>query len=617
MPLSLEQLDAVGLKFKEKERAFEKIIRVCCGTGCITSGANRLLESLRSAVEREGLSSRILVKKTGCHGLCERGPIVTLGKDEILYQTVGKRDLDRDVELLLKTATEGKIADLLLLKAPGKKEKFVSPLEIPFYKGQKRVVLEMNGVINPEEIDDYIAHGGYRAPFKAFQMTQEKIIDCISASGLRGRGGGGFPTGRKWHSAYEADGQMKYLLANGDEGDPGAFMDRSLMEGNPHAIIEGMIIGGYAIGSNKGYIYVRDEYPLAVSRLSRAIEQAQNYGILGRNVFGSDFEFDVEIFRGGGAFVCGESTALMSSVEGRAGEPRDKYVHTVEQGLWAKPTNLNNVETWANVPSIINEGLEWYTSIGTKQSKGTKIFSLVGKVNNTGLIEVPMGITLRQIIFDLGGGIRGRRRFKAVQTGGPSGGCIPEQYLDMPVDFDSLASIGSMMGSGGMIVMDERDCMVDVARYFLQFLMEESCGKCTPCREGTRRMYEILDRICKGEGKIEDLMHLEELGRGLQWGAICGLGQTAPNPVLSTIRYFSDEYKAHIIEGRCPAGVCKDITTFTIMEDKCTGCMRCAAECPVGAVVGERKAPQTINDMLCITCGICYDVCPFDAVKIS
>ena len=389
------------------------------------------------------------------------------------------------------------------------------------------------------------------------------------------------------------------------------------MEGNPHAIIEGMIIGGYAIGSSQGYIYVRDEYPLAVFRLSKAIEQARGYGMLGRNVFGSGFDFDVEIYRGGGAFVCGESTALMASIEGMSGEPRDKYVHTVDKGLWDKPTNLNNVETWANVPYIINNGWEWYTSTGTKQSTGTKIFSLVGKVNNTGLIEVPMGMTLREIIFELGGGIRGKREFKAVQTGGPSGGCIPAQYLDMPVDFDSLTSIGSMMGSGGMIVMDERDCMVDIARYFLRFLTEESCGRCVPCREGTRRMYEIVDRICKGEGKIEDLMHLEELGEALQWGSICGLGQSAPNPVLSTIRYFADEYKAHIIEGRCPAGVCKEITTFTIMEEKCTGCMRCKVECPMGAIEGERKEPHRIDDLRCITCGICYDVCPFDAIKIG
>jgi NADH-quinone oxidoreductase subunit F len=617
MSLSLEKLEKITAAFSAKERGYEKIMRVCCGTGCITSGANRVFENLREAVGRNGLSTRILVKKTGCHGLCERGPIVMLGADEVLYQSVGKRDLAGDMELLIKTVTEKKVADKLLFRSAVKKEKYVSPLDIPFYKGQKRTVLARNGFIDPEEIDDYIANGGYRAPFQAFQMDPEEIIDWVTKAGLRGRGGGGFSVGRKWRSARAAHGSPKYVLGNGDEGDPGAFMDRSLIEGNPHVILEGMIIGGCAIGSNQGYIYVRDEYPLAVSRLSKAIEQARGYGILGRNVFGSGFDFDVEIYRGGGAFVCGESTALMASIEGMSGEPRDKYVHTVEKGLWEKPTNLNNVETWANVPYIINNGWEWYTSTGTKQSTGTKIFSLVGKVNNTGLIEVPMGITLREIIFELGGGIRGKRKFKAVQTGGPSGGCIPDQYLDMPVDFDSLTSIGSMMGSGGMIVMDERDCMVDVARYFLRFLTEESCGRCVPCREGTRRMYEIVDRICKGEGKIEDLAHLEELGEALQWGSICGLGQSAPNPVLSTIRYFADEYKAHIIEGRCPAGVCKEITSFTIMEEKCTGCMRCKVECPMGAIEGERKEPHRIDDLRCITCGICYDVCPSDAIKIG
>ncbi len=617
MSLSREKLEKITATFTTREQAYEKIIRVCCGTGCITSGSHRVLEGLSRSVGSNGLSSRILVKKTGCHGLCERGPIVMVGADEVLYQSVGKRDLDGDIDLLIKTVTEKTVAEKLLFRSAAKKEKYVSSAEIPFYKGQKRFVLASNGFIDPEEIDDYIARGGYRAPFKALQMDPEEIIDWVTKAGLRGRGGGGFATGRKWRSARSAQGFPKYVLANGDEGDPGAFMDRSLMEGNPHAVIEGMIIGGYAIGSNQGYIYVRDEYPLAVSRLAKAIEQARGYGILGRNVFGSGFDFDVEIYRGGGAFVCGESTALMSSLEGKPGEPRDKYVHTVDKGLWEKPTNLNNVETWANVPYIINNGWEWYTSTGTKRSKGTKIFSLVGKVNNTGLIEVPMGITLREIIFELGGGIRGKREFKAVQTGGPSGGCIPAQYLDMPVDFDSLTSIGSMMGSGGMIVMDQRDCMVDVARYFLRFLTEESCGKCTPCREGTRRMYEILDRICKGGGKIEDLMHLEELGEAVKLGSICGLGQSAPNPVLSTVRYFPDEYKAHIIEGRCPAGVCKELTMFTIMEDKCTGCMRCVHECPMGAIEGERKEPHRIDDLRCITCGICYDVCPFDAIKIG
>jgi NADH-quinone oxidoreductase subunit F len=615
MARCLERIDEIARTQTAKEKTYKSVVKVCCGTGCITSGALKVYERLSESFARES-GPPVLVKKTGCHGLCEKGPIVVCGDNEILYQSVGKRNIDEDIALLLRTVTEKKIADQLLFRGPHK-ETFVSPRDIPFYKGQHRTILALNGSIDPESIEEYFARGGYRAPLKAFSLSPDEIIEWVTKANLRGRGGGGFVTGRKWATVRHAEGSPKYILANGDEGDPGAFMDRSLMEGNPHSILEGMIIGSYAIGATKGYIYVRDEYPLAVARLAKAIEQARSFGLLGKNIFDTDHTFDVEIYRGGGAFVCGESTALMASIEGRAGEPRAKYVHTAEVGLWDKPTCLNNVETWANVPPIITHGPDAYAALGTASSKGTKIFSLVGKVNNTGLIEVPMGMTLRQIIFDLGGGLKGRRKFKAVQTGGPSGGCIPERFLDMPVDFDSLYEVGSMMGSGGMIVMDERNCMVDVARYFLRFLTEESCGKCVPCREGVRRMYEIVDRICTGEGKMKDLAHLEELGKAIQAGSLCGLGQSAPNPVLSTIRYFMDEYKAHILEGRCPAGVCKELTRFVIDPATCTGCMRCAKECPMNAITGERKEPHTINEIQCVTCGICYDVCPVDAVKIS
>lgn len=615
MIASIEELDGIAAEYKQKTGVYSKIVKICCGTGCISSGALKVYEKLNEAVAAEKLTDKVLVKKTGCHGLCERGPIIVFGDDEILYQTVGKRNLDDDVRLLLKTVKDGTVVENLLYKGEDKTKRYVSPRDIPFYAGQTRVVLALNGVLDPEDIGEYIGFGGYRAVHKALQMDPEQIIEWIQKSGLRGRGGGGFPTGTKWRSCRDASGEPRYVIANGDEGDPGAFMDRSLMEGNPHAVIEGMIIGGYAVGSSQGFIYVRDEYPLAVHRLSIAIEKAKGHGLLGADIFKSGFNFDIKIYRGGGAFVCGESTALMSSIEGRTGEPRAKYIHTVEKGLWDKPSNLNNVETWACVPHIINRGWEWFDSIGTPQSKGTKVFSLVGKVKNTGLVEVPMGITLNEIIFQLGGGIQGDKRFKAVQTGGPSGGCIPGEYLEMPVDFDSLTKLGSMMGSGGMIVMDERDCMVDVARYFLKFLVDESCGKCTPCREGVRRMFEIVDNICKGKGLKGDVEHLEELARAIQLGSLCALGQSAPNPVLSTIKYFRDEYNIHIEQKRCPAGVCKALTTFTIDPEKCTGCMRCASECPVSCISGEKKKAHTIDRSRCIKCGTCYDVCRFGAVK--
>jgi NADH-quinone oxidoreductase subunit F len=615
--MTIERLEEIKRAFLLRQQVYQKTIRVCCGTGCISSGALKVLERLRDALKNEGLSERVRVVETGCHGFCERGPIVVFGENEIFYQIVGKRNLDADVKALIETVKSNTLAQNLLYTDPNDKtKKFVATSEIPFYYEQRKIVLKMNGYIDPESIEDYIANGGYTALYKALKMNPEEIIDWVDKSGLRGRGGGGFRTGRKWRSCREAQGSPKYIVANGDEGDPGAFMDRSLMEGNPHSIIEGMIIGGYAIGSNEGFIYVRDEYPLAVKRLTKAIEDARGLGLLGKGIFGTDFDFDIHIFRGGGAFVCGESTALMSSLEGRIGEPRAKYIHTVERGLWDKPTNLNNVETWACVPLIINNGWEWFASIGTKNSTGTKIFSLVGKVNNTGLVEVPMGITLRKIIYDIGGGIQKGKKFKAVQTGGPSGGCIPAEYLDTPVDFDTLTQLGSMMGSGGMIVMDERNCMVDVARYFLNFLVEESCGKCVPCREGVRRMYEIVDRICNGEGEEGDIEHLEELGRAIKLGSLCGLGQSAPNPVLSTIKYFREEYEEHIKQKKCRAGVCKPLIKISINE-KCTGCMVCARNCPVGCISGEKQKLHVIDQSRCIKCQICYDVCRFDAVTIE
>jgi len=617
MTMTIERLEEIKRAFLLRQQVYQKTIRVCCGTGCISSGALKVLERLRDALKNEGLSERVRVVETGCHGFCERGPIVVFGENEIFYQIVGKRNLDADVKALIETVKSNTLAQNLLYTDPNDKtKKFVATSEIPFYYEQQKIVLKMNGYIDPESIEDYIAQGGYTALYKALKMIPEEIIDWVDKSGLRGRGGGGFRTGRKWRSCREAQGSPKYIVANGDEGDPGAFMDRSLMEGNPHSIIEGMIIGGYAIGSNEGFIYVRDEYPLAVKRLTKAIEDAKGLGLLGKGIFGTDFDFDIHIFRGGGAFVCGESTALMSSLEGRIGEPRAKYIHTVERGLWDKPTNLNNVETWACVPLIINNGWEWFASIGTKNSTGTKIFSLVGKVNNTGLVEVPMGITLRKIIYDIGGGIQKGKKFKAVQTGGPSGGCIPAEYLDTSVDFDTLTQLGSMMGSGGMIVMDERNCMVDVARYFLNFLVEESCGKCVPCREGVRRMYEIVDRICNGEGKEGDIEHLEELGRAIKLGSLCGLGQSAPNPVLSTIKYFREEYEEHIKQKKCRAGVCKPLIKISINE-KCTGCMVCARNCPVGCISGEKQKLHVIDQSRCIKCQICYDVCRFDAVTIE
>jgi NADH-quinone oxidoreductase subunit F len=574
-----------------------------------------VVEALKKIHRDLDLESKIEIRATGCHGFCERGPLVVIRPEMICYMNVKPEDAS---EILTATVLQGRVIDHLLYEDPSTKEKIVHEHDIPFYKFQRRVVFGSNGKIDPKEIDDYIAIGGYQGLEKVLSSIKpEGVIDIIKRSGLRGRGGGGFPAGLKWETCRKAGGREKFVICNADEGDPGAYMDRSLLEGNPHSVIEGMIIGAYAIGAEEGYVYVRNEYPLAVENLRLAIEQAKEYGLLGQNILGSGLNLNIRINRGGGAFVCGESTALMASLEGRVGEPRAKYIHTVEQGLWDQPTNLNNVETWANVPIIIHQGAEWFASLGTEGSKGTKIFSLVGKINNTGLVEVEMGISLRKIIFEIGGGIPGGKRFKAVQTGGPSGGCLPENLLDLPVDFDRLQEAGSMMGSGGMIVMDEDNCMVDMARYFVRFLQEESCGKCTPCREGLDQMAEILNRICEGEGRSQDLGLLEDLSQTMIDTSLCGLGLTAPNPVLSTLRYFGEEYETHIKEKKCPARFCRELISFSIDPEKCTGCGACVKVCPVEAIIGEKKKVHQLDEEKCVKCRGCYEACKFDAVLIQ
>ncbi len=590
-------------------------IAICGGTGCHAYGCVRVADALMTEAVRQGINDKVDIKTTGCHGFCERGPIVVIHPGGIFYQQVKPEDVS---EILGETIGKNNIVERLLYADVVSGKKFIHWNEVPFYQKQERLIFGSNGEIDPASIEDYISIGGYMALAKAlFEMTPEQIIEEVKRSGLRGRGGGGFPTGIKWESCRNAPGDIKYVIVNADEGDPGAYADRSLLEGNPHSVLEGLIIGAYAIGCHEGYVYVRHEYPLAVENTRIAIDQAQRLGLLGDNILGSGFNFNVRIVKGGGAFVCGESTALMASLEGKVGEPRAKYVHTVEKGLWNRPSNLNNVETWANVPLIINKGADWYRTLGTEGSKGTKIFSLVGKINNTGLVEVPMGITLREIIYDIGGGIRGGKKFKAVQTGGPSGGCLPQSLLDLPVDFDKLTEAGSMMGSGGMIVMDETTCMVDVAKYFLTFLEEESCGKCVPCREGIKRMRQILDDITEGNGSDRDIELLEKLSATLIDSSLCALGATAPNPVLTTIRYFRDEYDAHIKEKRCPAGVCKALIHYYIIEEKCPGCGLCVKACPQGAItLVAKKKPVVLDESKCIKCGACYDACKLEAVGI-
>jgi len=590
-------------------------ITLCSGSACHATGSGEVAASIEEEIKNQGLSDEVDIRKTGCHGFCERGPIIVIHPEEICYFQIKPEDVP---EIVSRTIKEKKVIERLLYTDPGTNEKIVHESEIPFYKNQERLVFGSNGSIDPKSIDDYLAIGGYSALAKIFSgMTAEQVLEEVKKSNLKGRGGGGFPAGRKWEGSRNAPGDIKYVIVNADEGDPGAYMDRSLLEGNPHSVLEGLTIGAYAIGSHEGYIYVRQEYPLAVENINLAIQQADEFGFLGKNILDSGFDFNVFVHQGAGAFVCGESTALMTALEGRVGEPRPKYIRSNVKGLWNKPSVLNNVETWANIPLIINKGADWFNQIGTERSKGTKIFSLVGKITNTGLVEVPMGMTLKDIIYKIGGGIPGGKKFKAVQTGGPSGGCIPEELLDLEVGFDELTKTGSMMGSGGMIVMDEDTCMVDVARYFIHFLTDESCGKCVPCREGLRQMDKILTNITEGKGKEGDIELLEELSETAIEASLCALGKSAPNPFLSTILYFRDEYEAHIKEKRCPALSCKELISYYIDPDKCKACMICLKKCPVKAINGGKKKIHIIDQEKCTNCGTCFEVCParFGAVK--
>ncbi len=614
-PAELEKLRNEILALRDPKKP---CIAICAGTGCLALGVTKVITAFKDGLQELGLANEVDVRETGCPGFCERGPIVVIYPREICYLQVQPEDVP---EILARTIKKNEIVDRLLYTDPETGEMAVHEADIPFYKYQKRLLISDNISINPTRIEDYLAIGGYQALRKVlFELAPQQVVEEITRSKLRGRGGGGFPTGRKWESTRRVADQPKYVIVNCDEGDPGAFMDRALMEGNPHSILEGLAIGAYAIGANKGFLYIRQEYPLAVENAKIAISQAEELGLLGKNILGSGFDFTVSIHKGAGAFVSGESSALMNAIEGRVGEPRPKYVHTSESGLWDKPSDLNNVETWANVPLIINKGADWFASIGTAESKGTKIFSLVGKVNNTGLVEVPMGTTLRDIIYKIGGGIPGNKKFKAVQTGGPSGGCIPADYLDTPVDFDELTKLGSMMGSGGMIVMDEDTCMVDVARYFVDFLCDESCGKCVPCREGLKQLREILNRIVAGEGTEDDIALLEEIGGVMKDASLCALGTTAANPVLTTLRYFRHEYEAHIRDKRCPALVCKGLISYYIDPSRCRACLRCLKACPVDAIEGDKGIIHVIDQTKCTKCGSCFYQCPpkFDAIlKIS
>jgi len=611
---SFAELEKLRQEIKGKRDSNKPCITLCSGTACHASASESVNEALERELDRQGLKGEIGLRRTGCHGFCEKGPLVVVYPEETCYINVQPEDAAE----IVQGVKEKKIIERLLYSNPVTGEKIVHESEIPFYKNQQRLVFGPNRWIDPESIEDYLYIGGYSALSKALsQMTPAQVLEEIKKANLRGRGGGGFPAGRKWEETKNAPGEPKYVIVNCDEGDPGAYMDRSLMEGNPHSVIEGLIIGAYAIGSHEGFVYVRQEYPLAVENLYIALEQAEEYGFLGENILGSGFNFRVKVHRGAGAFVSGESSALMTAIEGKAGEPRMKYIHMSQRGYKEKPSCLNNVETWATVPFIINKGSDWFNSIGTEGSKGTKIFSLVGKVNNTGLVEVPMGMTLRQIIYDIGGGIPKGRKFKGVQTGGPSGGIIPERYLDTPIDFDELTKIGSMMGSGGMIVMDEDTCMVDMARYFVNFCCEESCGKCIPGREGLRVLLGILTNICEGEGKEEELPTLERVAEVMKDASLCALGATAANPVLTTLRYFRDEYEAHIKDKRCPAKVCKNLINYYIGPEKCEACMICLRNCPTGAIQGGKNLVHWIEQDKCIKCGICYQVCPerFSAVE--
>ncbi|NLM75615.1 MAG: NADH-quinone oxidoreductase subunit NuoF [Clostridiaceae bacterium] len=588
-------------------------VLVCNGTGCVSSKSPDLMAKMEELLVANGIENEVKIIKTGCFGLCEKGPILVIYPEGATYCNVSVDDIE---EIVNEHLVKGRIVKRLLLGDKEAEDVSKSRDNVGFFAKQKRIALRNCGVINPENIEEYIAHDGYLALAKAVtEMTPAEVIAEITKSGLRGRGGAGFPVGRKWQFAAQEVSDQKYVCCNADEGDPGAFMDRSILEGDPHSVIEAMAIAGYAIGANQGYIYVRAEYPIAVERLNIAIKQAHEYGLLGKNIFNTDFSFNLELRLGAGAFVCGEETALMTSIEGNRGEPRTRPPFPAVKGLWGKPTLLNNVETYANIPVILLKGADWFSSIGTEKSKGTKVFAIGGKIHNTGLVEIPMGTTLREVVYDIGGGIPNGKKFKAAQTGGPSGGCIPADHLDIPIDYDNLLEIGSMMGSGGMIIMDEDTCMVDIAKFFLEFTVDESCGKCPPCRIGTKRMLEILDRITQGKGEEGDIEKLEALAESINKGALCGLGQTAPNPVLSTLKFFRDEYEAHVKDKKCPAGVCTALLNYVIIADKCKGCSLCARKCPVNAISGEVKKPYVIDQDKCIKCGVCMESCKFAAIE--
>ncbi len=604
------------------EKTYRIHLMVCAGTGCVSNHSFEVKDALEEEIKKQGLEDEVLVVTTGCNGFCERGPLLVVEPGKIFYQQLTLKDIPHLVE---EHFLKGRPVEKFMYVPPEEKTPVPVLNDIAFFKGQVLIALRNRGLIDPEKIDEYIARDGYKGMATALtEMTPEGIIEEIKKAGLRGRGGAGFPTGLKWEFVRRAsttNGGIKYLVCNGDEGDPGAFMDRSILEADPHSVIEGMVIGAKAIGAQQGFAYVRNEYPLALKRLNIALEAARDYGLLGEDILGSGFDFDIKVIRGAGAFVCGEETALLESIEGRLGEPRPRPPYPAEKGLWGQPTCINNVETWANVPIIISRGADWFHSIGTETSKGTKVFSLVGKINNTGLVEVPMGITLKEIIYDIGGGIPGGKEFKAVQTGGPSGGCIPKEKIDLPIDYESLREAGSMMGSGGMVVMDEDTCMVDVAKYFLAFTQDESCGKCTPCREGTKEMLNILTKITEGTGTEEDLVLLQELALSIKDSAMCGLGNTAPNPVLTTLKYFRDEYEAHIKDKKCPAHVCRDLNVYTIDAEACVnvgkGCDMCRRNCASDAIEGEKGKAHKVIQEKCIKCGVCYDVCNFGAVKVD
>jgi len=589
-------------------------VLVCGGTGCTSSGCQEIMKTLQAELEKNGLTEEVAIVQTGCHGLCALGPIMIVYPEATFYSMVKPEYVP---EIVSEHLLKGRVVTKYVYDETVTDEGIKPLLETDFYKKQHRIALRNCGVINPENIDEYIGTGGYEALGKVLTtMTPDDVINVLLESGLRGRGGGGFPTGRKWQLAKDlVKGGQKYVACNADEGDPGAFMDRSILEGDPHVVLEAMAIAGYTIGANQGYIYIRAEYPIAVGRLETAIKQAREYGLLGKDIFGTGFDFDIDLRLGAGAFVCGEETALMTSIEGNRGEPRPRPPFPAEKGLFEKPTVLNNVETWANIPQIILNGAEWFASMGTEKSKGTKVFALGGKITNTGLVEIPMGTTLREVVEDIGGGIPNGKKFKAAQTGGPSGGCIPAAHFDVPIDYDNLIALGSMMGSGGLIVMDEDNCMVDIAKFFLEFTVDESCGKCTACRIGTKRLYEMIDKITKGQGTLEDLDKIEDLCYYIKNNSLCALGQSAPNPVLSTLRYFRDEYVAHVVDKKCPAGVCKSLLSYTIDPEKCKGCTLCSRVCPNGAISGAVKTPHAIDQTKCVKCGACMEKCKFGAIS--